>query len=46
MKSALERTVDKADVELKDYVIAELKYQPGIKVTDLGVLVNKGIVTL
>ena len=46
MKSTLERTVDKTDVELKDDVLAELKYQPGIKVTDLGVLVNEGIVTL
>ncbi|MCX5965200.1 MAG: DUF6335 family protein [Cyanobacteria bacterium] len=46
MKGTLERTVDKTDVELKDDVLAELKYQPGIKVTDLGVLVNEGIVTL
>ncbi len=46
MKSTLEKTVDKTDVELKDDVLAELRYQPGIKVTDLGVLVNEGIVTL
>ncbi len=39
-------TIEKTDMELKDDVIAELKYEPIVKVTDIGVLVKDGIVTL
>ena len=37
---------EKTDMELKDDVIAELKYEPIVKVTDIGVLVKNGTVTL
>lgn len=46
MTTTLERKTDKTDAKLKDDVLAELKYEPSVKVTDLGVLVNDGIVTL
>ena len=46
MKSTLERTIDKTDAALKEDVLAELKYEPSVKVTDIGVLVNDGVVTL
>jgi osmotically-inducible protein OsmY len=36
----------KSDAELKDDVLAELKYEPSVKVTDIGVLVKDGTVTL
>jgi osmotically-inducible protein OsmY len=39
-------TIEKTDLELKDDVIAELKYEPIVKVTDIGVLVKNGTVTL
>ncbi len=39
-------TLDKTDLELKNDVLSELKYEPSIKVTDIGVLVKDGIVTL
>jgi osmotically-inducible protein OsmY len=39
-------TLEKTDMELKDDVIAELKYEPIVKVTDIGVLVKNGTVTL
>lgn len=31
-------TIEKTDMQLKDDVIAELKYEPIVKVTDIGVL--------
>lgn len=37
---------DKTDIALKTDVLAELKYEPSIKVTDIGVLVKDGTVTL
>ncbi|WP_103668527.1 BON domain-containing protein [Pseudanabaena sp. BC1403] len=37
---------DKTDIDLKTDVLAELKYEPSIKVTDIGVLVKDGTVTL
>lgn len=46
MKSTIERTTNKTDADLKNDVLAELKYEPSIKVTELGVLVNDGTVTL
>ncbi len=36
----------KTDVELKSDVLAELEYEPGGKVEDIGVSVKDGIVTL
>lgn len=42
MKSNLK----KSDTELKADVLAELRYEPRVKVTDIGVLVNDGAVTL
>ena len=39
-------TLDKTDSEIKNDVLSELKYEPSIKVTDIGVLVKDGIVTL
>jgi len=42
MKSTLEKT----DAELKIDVLSELKYEPSVKVTDIGVLVKDGTVTL
>jgi osmotically-inducible protein OsmY len=39
-------TIEKTDMELKDDVLAELKYEPIVKVTDIGVLVKNGTVTL
>jgi osmotically-inducible protein OsmY len=43
---ALKATPDKTDAELKNYILAELKYEPSVKATDIGVLVNEGTVTL
>jgi osmotically-inducible protein OsmY len=39
-------TTDKSDIQIKDDVLSELKYEPSIKSTDIGVLVQHGIVTL
>lgn len=39
-------TIEKTDIELKTDVLSELKYEPSIKVTDIGVLVKDGTVTL
>jgi osmotically-inducible protein OsmY len=37
---------NKSDLELKTDVLAELKYEPSVKVTDIGVQVKEGVVTL
>jgi osmotically-inducible protein OsmY len=37
---------EKTDTEIKTDVFAELKYEPSIKVADIGVLVKDGTVTL
>ena len=42
MTSNIKRT----DTELQSDVLAELKYEPSVKVTDIGVLVKDGVVTL
>lgn len=42
MKSNAEKT----DTQLQADVLAELKYEPSVKVTDIGVLVKDGVVTL
>ena len=38
--------VEKSDAELKTDVLSELKYEPTVNVTDIGVLVKDGTVTL
>jgi osmotically-inducible protein OsmY len=38
--------LDKTDTEIKTDVLSELKYDPSLKVTEIGVLVKDGIVTL
>lgn len=38
--------IDKTDTELKTDVLSELTYEPGVKDTDIGVLVQDGTVTL
>ena len=43
---AVSNTGEKTDSELKNHVLAELKYEPSVKATDIGVLVNDGTVTL
>ena len=41
------KTIDaKSDAEIKPDVLAELEYEPSVKVTDIGVLVKDGNVTL
>lgn len=37
---------EKADTEIKADVLSELKYEPSVNVTDIGVLVKNGTVTL
>jgi len=37
---------DKTDTELKDDVLSQLKFEPSVKATDIGVLVKDGSVTL
>jgi osmotically-inducible protein OsmY len=39
-------TIKKTDAELKTDVLSELEYEPSVKVTDIGVLVKDGTVTL
>jgi osmotically-inducible protein OsmY len=36
--------LDKTDTEIKTDVLSELKYEPSLKVTDIGVLVKNGTV--
>jgi osmotically-inducible protein OsmY len=38
--------VEKTDAELKNDVLSELKYEPGVDISDIGVLVKDGAVTL
>jgi len=38
--------IQKTDVEVKTDVLCELKYEPSVKATDIGVLVKDGAVTL
>lgn len=38
--------VEKTDTELKNDVLAELKYEPGVNISNIGVLVKDGAVTL
>ncbi len=38
--------LDKTDPRIKADVLSELKYDPSLKVTEIGVLVTDGIVTI
>lgn len=40
------KTIEKTDTELKTDVLSELEYEPRVKMTDIGVLVKDGTVTL
>ena len=42
----MKETTGENDLQLKTDVLAELKYEPSVKVTDIGVLVKNGVVTL
>ena len=42
----MKTTLEKSDAEIKSDVLAELEYEPSVKVTDIGVLVKDGTVTL
>ena len=42
----MHETTGKTDLQLKTDVLAELQYEPSVKVTDIGVLVKNGVVTL
>lgn len=42
----MKNNMEKTDIQLKTDVLAELKYEPSVKVTDIGVLVKNGVVTL
>lgn len=48
MKSnfVVKNSTDKTDAEIKTYVLSELKYEPNVKATDIGVTVKDGVVTL
>lgn len=38
--------IEKSDADLKDDILSELKYEPNVRSSDIGVLVNHGTVTL
>jgi osmotically-inducible protein OsmY len=42
----MKTTEEKTDMEIQSDVLTELKYEPGVQVTDIGVLVKDGTVTL
>ena len=42
----MKNNMEKTDAQLKTDVLAELKYEPSVKVTDIGILVKNGVVTL
>jgi len=42
----MKSNVEKSDAEIKRDVLSELEYEPSIKVTNIGVLVKDGVVTL
>jgi osmotically-inducible protein OsmY len=43
---SMKSNITKSDTELKKDVLAEFEYEPGVNVTDIGVLVKDGAVTL
>lgn len=44
--TTMQKSITKTDAELKTHVLAELKYEPSVKATDIGVLVKDGTLTL
>ena len=40
------KILEKTDSEIKTDVLCELKYEPSVETTDIGVLVKDGTVTL
>ncbi len=42
----MQRTIEKTDTELQKDVMSELKYDPSVKVSDIGVIAKNGTVTL
>jgi osmotically-inducible protein OsmY len=42
----MQRTIEKTDTELQKDVMSELKYDPRVKVSDIGVIAKNGTVTL
>jgi osmotically-inducible protein OsmY len=42
----MDSKMDKTDAELKNDVLSQLKYEPSVKATEIGVLVKDGTVTL
>jgi osmotically-inducible protein OsmY len=42
----MKNTLGKSDMDIKTDVLSELKYEPTVKETDIGVLVKEGTVTL
>jgi osmotically-inducible protein OsmY len=42
----MQTTIEKTDTELQNDVLSELKYEPSVKVSDIGVVVKNGTVTL
>ena len=42
----MKSTIEKSDSDLKNDILSELKFEPNVRSTDIGVLVNHGTVTL
>ena len=42
----MKSTIEKSDADLKNDILSELKFEPNVRSTDIGVLVNHGTVTL
>lgn len=42
----MKSSISKSDTEIQNDVLAELKYEPSVRITDIGVLVRGGVVTL
>jgi osmotically-inducible protein OsmY len=42
----MKTTIQRTDTILKTDVLSELEYDPGVKITEIGVLVKEGTVTL
>jgi len=42
----MKTTIEKSDADLKNDILSELKFEPNVRTTDIGVLVDHGTVTL
>ncbi|WP_397384210.1 BON domain-containing protein [Prosthecobacter sp.] len=42
----MKSTIEKSDTDLKNDILSELKFEPNVRTTDIGVLVDHGTVTL